>query len=406
MSLKVVNFGLMKEMIKHAQSLLSQVSALKKKHKEIAQITGKKFNIFSILGAESTETSTHSSFLAELLNPEGSHGQKGLFLKLFMEILVDEERSPKIPKERIPVIDEIDSATVDKEKHLGAIRNEKSEGGFADIVINHSKNAICIENKIYAKDQEKQLIRYHNYYVNGEKGGLLLYLTLWGNGASSFSTTSESPKISLTKNEDYFTISYKKEILSWLVKCQSESIDVPTVREAIGQYIYLIKKLTGTGMGTLEKKDFIKLITELEKSHGQDDLIALREAFDVFLEEIERKLNVVDKGLSSWEYRTSSTIWKDPVRQKKLLFVLVVNLEEVHGIKDVGLKIRLSAKGWSIELWNIKGLNLVGAVKTGNGDNDQEYATYLDHLDFHTKESDIVVAAKKAVSALILQEDK
>jgi hypothetical protein len=34
---------------------------------------------------ESDEVKTHSRFLAELLNPKGSHGQKDVFLKKFVE---------------------------------------------------------------------------------------------------------------------------------------------------------------------------------------------------------------------------------------------------------------------------------------------------------------------------------
>ncbi|MBL4586422.1 MAG: PD-(D/E)XK nuclease family protein [Flavobacteriales bacterium] len=248
----------------------------------------------------------------------------------------------------------MDSVTVEKEKYLGSIRNGKTEGGLADIVINHPRNSICIENKIYAKDQEKQLIRYHNYYVNGGKGGLLLYLTLYGNDASSLSTHSESPKISRTKNKDYFTISYKKDILSWLQKCQSESIDVPTVREAIGQYIYLIKKLTGQGMGTIEKKESINLIAKLgNSSQGQDDLIAIKRAFDVFLEDVEKKLFILKGKIELVGMtRKSTEIWSGKDQVNKLNSVLFIPLNRLPEGSEKDLKIRLSPKGWTVELWN------------------------------------------------------
>lgn len=343
----------MKELTNRAMSLLSQISALNKKHEEIATLTGRKFNVFSILGMERRETSSHSAFLVELLNPRGQHGQKGLFLKLFLETIMDQERNPQIPTDRIPILHDVDLATVEKEKYLGPIRNEETEGGFADIVINHPRNSICIENKIYAGDQKKQLIRYHNYYVNGEKGGLLLYLTLFGNDASSLSTHSETPQIARRQNEDYFIISYKKDILNWLQKCQAESIDVPTVREVIGQYIYLIKKLTGQGMGMQEREESISLITKFGELHGEDDLIALKQAFDVFLTDIGQKLVKLQDKLQLGQdlIRKPTEFWNKNDQLSHLNSVLFIPLKSFpNGIKK-DLKIRVSPKGWTFELW-------------------------------------------------------
>ena len=45
---------------------------------------GDYFNVFNVLGLSSNETRTHSAFLAELLNPYGSHGMGDLFLKKFL----------------------------------------------------------------------------------------------------------------------------------------------------------------------------------------------------------------------------------------------------------------------------------------------------------------------------------
>lgn len=71
----------------NAERLLDKVAALKRASDEKARETGRNFNIFSILGAEGSETSTHSAFLAELLNRKGSHGQGGKFLELFINTL-------------------------------------------------------------------------------------------------------------------------------------------------------------------------------------------------------------------------------------------------------------------------------------------------------------------------------
>jgi len=40
---------------------------------------------------------------------------------------------------------------------------EKTKGGRIDIYIESNNKYIFIENKIYAEDQENQLLRYRNY---------------------------------------------------------------------------------------------------------------------------------------------------------------------------------------------------------------------------------------------------
>jgi hypothetical protein len=67
------------------QNLLSQVGAISKKYEELAKVTGENFNVFRVLKIHSDEVRMHSALLGELLNPQGSHGQNDVFLKLFIE---------------------------------------------------------------------------------------------------------------------------------------------------------------------------------------------------------------------------------------------------------------------------------------------------------------------------------
>jgi len=294
--------------------LLQQVSALNKKHDEIARITGEKFNIFSILGVESRETSTHTAFLVELLKPKGSHGLGKMFLDLFLEMLKEKE----IPYPELAT----DNSTVFKEKYIGPINHDVTKGGQLDILVEDKVgNAICIENKIYAEDQKNQLIRYSNFLKKKNKG-LLLYLTLNGNEATEWST--EAGKETLTLNEDYFTISYKKDILSWLQECQKAAVNIPSVREGIGHYIKLIKKLTGQSMSHTQKNEFIELIT---KKENQKDFIKIKLALDVFLKKIEDRLKYLDGILALKEFQRKPTeLWNKNDQLSKLNSVLFVPL--------------------------------------------------------------------------------
>src|SRR5438046_2617777 len=63
--------------------------------------TAPRFNIFRALRIERRETKLHSRFLAELLDPRGSHSQGVSFLSGFLEIATDRGlRAPSGPWDR------------------------------------------------------------------------------------------------------------------------------------------------------------------------------------------------------------------------------------------------------------------------------------------------------------------
>lgn len=201
--------------------LMLEVGHIRKHYEKISKLSGENFNVFQIINLQSSEVRLHSAMLAELLNPRGSHGQGDVFLKLFIDQFGINNFDTKY-------------SLVETEKYVGPINNDYSKGGKIDIVINDSKNRrnIIIENKIYAADGLNQLLRYHNY----DKEAYLFYLTLEGTEPSAFSTGN--------KIENYKTISYKLDIITWLEKCQKEAVTLPIIRESICQYINLLKILT------------------------------------------------------------------------------------------------------------------------------------------------------------------
>ena len=70
--------------------LLAQISRLYQEAKldeERKAKRGEFFNIFNVIGLSSEEVRLHSAFIAELLNPQGSHGVGNLFLKEFLKLL-------------------------------------------------------------------------------------------------------------------------------------------------------------------------------------------------------------------------------------------------------------------------------------------------------------------------------
>ncbi len=225
----------------HFKNLLDQVNGLVKRYKKVSELTGENFNVFRILKLESSEVRMHSAFIAELLNPKGSHGQKDVFLKLFVNAFCFKQQ----------MIDTA-SCNVEIEKHAGFISANGLEGGRIDILITDESNhnQIIIENKIYAGDQSHQLTRYYNYSNSAD----ILYLTLNGKEPNDDS-------IGELKNDIHFKCySYKHDILNWLEQCRKEAAINPIIRESITQYINLIKYLTNQTINNTMQEELSDLL--------------------------------------------------------------------------------------------------------------------------------------------------
>jgi len=206
------------------QTLLVEVKAINELYVHLAKQTGSSFNIFELLKVKTNEVRLHSAFLAEFLDTKGSHSQGDKYLKLFLDSI------------KIKGYD-TEKSTIEVEKYTGRINEDKTEGGNIDIILNDSTQAILIENKIYAPDQEAQLVRYAEFANKQYKPIHLFYLTLNGKEPSGDSKRH-------LKEDEYKNISYDTVILEWLSSCYTESIALPSIRETIFQYIQVIRKLT------------------------------------------------------------------------------------------------------------------------------------------------------------------
>lgn len=221
------------------QNLLSQVGLINQKNAQLLEATGQRYNVFNILGLSSNETRLHSAFLANLLDPHGSHGLKTKPLNAFLKIIGATHLDSS-------------TASVEIEKHVGLVTD--SEGGRIDIFISDkNRNSIIIENKIYAGDQRNQLLRYFNFAKSSCKEFQILYLTLDGAAPSEYSTSKEK--------FDYSLLSYKEEIQKWLEECSMLAAKHPLLRETIIQYSNLLNQLTYNDMNTQSKEEILEVIT-------------------------------------------------------------------------------------------------------------------------------------------------
>ncbi|MBR5651422.1 MAG: PD-(D/E)XK nuclease family protein [Bacteroidales bacterium] len=242
------------------KTLLQKVQhliALDKQRKEEARKRGEKYNIFSVLGLETSEVQTHSAFLASLLNPDGNHGVGSAFLDAFVREM------------------NLEDLQLDTTNSQVKVEHVTGDGRIDILIFDNNKKAIIVENKIYAGDQPEQLKRYDDYakqqFTNGYR---LLYLTLDGHKPSKDSTKDlkDNQYLRLAYNNDLNIVNKDsldnniigRDVLHWLEECVQIAYNKPLVRETIIQYQSLIKALTGMNSENETKQEIIKLFSTKE----------------------------------------------------------------------------------------------------------------------------------------------
>ncbi|WP_297168370.1 PD-(D/E)XK nuclease family protein [uncultured Porphyromonas sp.] len=232
--------------MKQLKQMLYDVGVVYHKAKALQEkqhANGELFNVFNVIGLRTEEVRLHSAFIAELLNPNGSHGMGSAFLQEFLGIVGLEADYVVSANEEIV------------ERSIGTTTT--TTGGRIDIILEDGNHALIIENKIYAGDQFHQLLRYYNYAKSHFPCGFkIVYLTLDGREPSSDSLGSEGYGV------EYTPLSYQEEIRQWLRKCAQLAYNKPLVRESISQYLALLNQLTNNEMDVEFKKEIVALATD------------------------------------------------------------------------------------------------------------------------------------------------
>ena len=294
-------------MMEKTQTILATISKLYENQKQVElekQEKGEFFNVFNTIGLRAEEVRLHSAFIAELMNPKGSHGLSYRFLQAFLEVIdlpndyIDYHRCSQNIVERV----------------IGPVTDK--EGGRIDIIIEDGNHAVIIENKIYAGDQTNQMLRYNNYgRRNFPEGYKLVYLTLDGHYPDNCS-------LGCVKYP-YITASYEKNIVEWLEKCYSIAERKPLVQSVIKQYCELVKQITNTDMDTKYRNDLMSVMLASENVVAVGEMLQLQEEWfgqilDTYiwkpLEEFAKQKKMLfdmecetGSGTGAWIYREE---WK------------------------------------------------------------------------------------------------
>ena len=211
------------------------------------------------------EVNMHSGFLHSLLDTNGEHYQDDLFLRLFLEVL-------------------------NLKKWFGETKNAQvlKEHKNIDIYISNGENRIIIENKIWADDQKEQIARYietihdenSNENVNYENIAVV-YLSPFSKEPSQNSLDKWQINNDMLKcgNDKvlYRQISYEKEILEWIEKCQSKDGvgNITSLNSALEFYKDIIEIIIGQKDSKMDIVGFFKEQKDFEI------------AFEIYKNEIE-----------------------------------------------------------------------------------------------------------------------
>ena len=184
--------------------LVPKIENYKKEREKENLSTSCDFNVFEFLKCDEN---MFSSIIADMLCPKGAHGQKEAFLAAFLK-LIEKKTGRNIKNKSFSFVTKIQ-------------REESTEEGRRmDIYVEFmDRFLLVIENKVWAKDQPKQVEDYLSE-IKARKclDYLFIYLTPGGSNPTKESI-EEAKRETFRKEGRFATMSYKEDIAEWLNDC-------------------------------------------------------------------------------------------------------------------------------------------------------------------------------------------
>src|SRR5512138_1022885 len=162
---------------------MAEARAVETRLSETRKREAPRFNVFETLGIRDIE-SIHSRFLAFLFDPRASHAQGTLFLQSFLDRFLSGQALPR------PTIEE-----------TFVHREFVTMHGCLDIAIFLPQGGrICIENKVWASEQEQQISRYQRYLSSLKDAShrLVIFMSPSGEAPVTMDRASDVPVVSLS----------------------------------------------------------------------------------------------------------------------------------------------------------------------------------------------------------------
>jgi hypothetical protein len=163
------------------------------------------FNVFDYIRPDEN---TLSDIIADLLKPNGNHGQGNIFLTEFLN-------KTEIPnKEKLSSI----SPFIYRESSTSLIKRTQRR---IDILIDWKEFGVVIENKPWATDQEEQISDYRDYMIRRyDEEFLIIYLSKTSATPHGLSISAADLKILNTQGQ-YLNLLFSHGLSDWLQTCQN-----------------------------------------------------------------------------------------------------------------------------------------------------------------------------------------
>jgi hypothetical protein len=203
-----------------------RLGTLREEEESWRRATAPDFNVFRMLRLERRETKLHSRFLAELLDPNGLHGQENLFLSEFLELAQKSglQCPPGLPADLIWKV--TTEEAVNAHDRLDIVLRGSPRGYLGDRFV------MVVENKVDAAEGSEQLSRYYKDWLQNQQANFrnLVFLTVDGREPKTIS------------KDKCLCLSYREHITGWLRKVL-DRIQAKRLQFAIEQYLEVLNSL-------------------------------------------------------------------------------------------------------------------------------------------------------------------
>lgn len=324
---------------------------------ELQKHRGDKFNIFSILKMERLEVNTHSAFLYELIDTEGTHYQGDKYLRIFIDKVLKIENF------------DFENVKVGRETFTNTSRK-------IDFTIKNKDYYIVIEMKIDARDQDNQLSDYFKYANNQNKEFTkVYYLTLDGKDASlkSFKSNEEL---------EYERISFQFHILDFIEKSIEKSSNLPIIRESLIQYKNLILNITNQTTQELQMES-IKFINTPEMARAATIMsknlaYAWAERELLFWEKLEDKVSTYTKE-KEWKFEISDVFFnEDDANRKESQKDIINEIIDIRNKSSVCIYFDLIKDDFRFKIYSYSKDSLKYQIEFESEKNIEELAKLID----------------------------
>lgn len=182
-----------------------------------------RFNVFGLIEPDENKL---SDIIADLLDPEGAHGQGVLFLRKFLEKLGLHQSSPTCRR-----------VVVQREAPTHGIKLFRRR---LDVMVD-ADAMVVIENKVDSAEQTDQVKDYldHLAYCTKDNGrrGVLVYLTPNGRQPESLSAQNLQEQVERGRLACW---SYQAELRQWLESCR-RACEAEKIRHFLADFIAYIE---------------------------------------------------------------------------------------------------------------------------------------------------------------------